>query len=539
MAIKGSLREASLADVLQLLALGQKSGCLTVTDRTNLGYVYFDRGRISYASIVNRLDRLGDILVKSGRITTEQLRDGIGRQSRQRDQRLGEILVGQGAISREELGHVMRMQIEEAVYTLFTWDQGTFTFEADVYPDERDHQVRINPESLLLEGARRVDEWSLIEKKIPSFDLIFALDRERLDASGVQLTSEQRRLVQLVDGQRSASQLVEASGLVEFEVGKALYGLVTAGFAHRVGRTQAPRPAVGGEARADEHRNLGVAFYRTGMLDEATRELRRVVELRPSDGTAYFHLGLIALKQGHWEAGAAYFSQALEHAGPRATTLANLALSLEKGGRYDDAENVYSEAAALAPQDPRILTGWGIAALHRGEFEVAVGRLDQAREVAGADAPSPIWFWARALASAALDRYRQAEALLRRGLEVYPRHPVLTNNLAVVLEIRGDVDGAAAILQQALGEEDALPQAAKNMGDLLYRAARYDDAWEAYQRAIRQQPTLGDDAYFRLGNIAYKRQDRELAVEYWHRALELNPSHELARTNLDTVSALA
>jgi tetratricopeptide (TPR) repeat protein len=538
-AIKGSLKEASLADVLQLLALGRKTGCLTVTDRTNLGYVYFDSGQISYASIVNRLDRLGDILLKSGRITTEQLQDGIGRQSRQREQRLGEILVSQGAISPDELGHFMRMQIEEAVYTLFTWNQGTFTFEADVVPGERDFQVRISPQSLLLEGARRVDEWSLIEKKIPSFDLIFALDRERLDSSDVRLTPEQRRLVPLVDGQRSASQLVEESGLVQFEVGKALYGLVAAGFAHRVGRTQAPRPVVGGEARAEEHRNLGLAFYRTGMLDEATREFRRVVELRPSDGAAYFHLGLIALRQGHWEAGAAYFGQALEHAGPRATTLANLALSLEKGGRYDEAENVYSEAAALAPQDPRILTGWGIAALHRGEFEVAVGRLEQAREVAGNHALSPIWFWARGLAAAALDRFRQAEALLRRGLEVYPSHPVLTNNLAVVLEIRGDLDSAAEILQQALGEEDATPQAAKNMGDLLYRAARYDDAWEAYQRAIRSQPTLGDDVYFRLGNIAYKRQDRELAMEYWHRALELNPSHELARTNLDTVSALA
>jgi len=296
---------------------------------------------------------------------------------------------------------------------------------------------------------------------------------------------------------------------------------------------------VAGEARADEHRNLGVAFYKTDMLDEATREFRRVVELRPSDGAAYFHLGLIALRQGHWEAGAAYFSQALEHAGPRATTLANLALSLEKGGRYDEAEGVYSEAAALAPQDPRILTGWGIAALHRGEFEIAVGRLEQAREVAGNHALSPIWFWARGLAAAALDRFRQAEALLRRGLEAYPNHPVLTNNLAVVLEIRGDLDSAAETLQQTLGEEDAMPQAAKNMGDLLYRAARYDDAWEAYQRAIRSQPTLGDDVYFRLGNIAYKRQDRELAMEYWHRALELNPSHELARTNLDTVSALA
>lgn len=539
MAIKGSLREASLADVLQLLALGQKTGCLTVTDRTNLGYIYFDRGRIVYASLVNRLDRLGDILLKSGRISTQQLQDGIALQTRQRDSRLGEILVQQGAISRPDLEHFVRMQIEEAVYFLFTWTRGTFTFESDVRPVEQEFTVSINPEALLLEGARRVDEWGLIEKKIPSMDLVFALHRDRLEASEVQLTAEQQRLVPLLDGKRDVARVVEDSGLVEFDVGKALYGLITAGFAHRVGRTQAPRPAVAGEARADEHRNLGVAFYRTGMVDEATREFRRVVDLRPADGSAYFHLGLIALRQGHWEAGAAYFSRALEYLGPRATVLANLALSLEKAGRYDEAENAYSEAAALAPRDARILTGWGIVAVHRGEFEVAVGRLDQAREAAAEGALTPLWFWARSLAAAVLDRLPQAEALLRKGLEVYQDHPVLSNNLAVVLELRGDVERAAEVLHRAMTEEQPLPQVAKNLGDLLYRAARYDDAWEAYQRAIRLQPTLGDDVYFRLGNIAYKRQDRQLATEYWNRALELNPRHELARTNLETVSALS
>src|SRR5258706_7532787 len=49
----------------------------------------------------------------------------------------------------------MRMQIEESVYYLFTWTQGTFNFEADVRPEQQDFLVSINPESLLLEGARR------------------------------------------------------------------------------------------------------------------------------------------------------------------------------------------------------------------------------------------------------------------------------------------------------------------------------------------------------------------------------------------------
>ena len=70
MAIKGSLKEASLLDVLQLLSMGKKTGCLSVTHRNNFGSIYFDKGRICYAAIVNRRDRLGDILLKSGAITT-------------------------------------------------------------------------------------------------------------------------------------------------------------------------------------------------------------------------------------------------------------------------------------------------------------------------------------------------------------------------------------------------------------------------------------------------------------------------------------
>ena len=302
MAIKGSLREASLSDVLQLLALGQKTGCLSVTDRANFGYIYLDRGRITYASLVNRRDRLGDILVKSGKITGEQLDAAIELQAKQRDRRLGELLVEMGAVAQADLEHYMRVQIEEAVYFLFTWTSGTFTFEAGVMPDERDFRVSINPESLLLEGARRVDEWSQIEKKIPSLDVIFSADRERLAASGAQLTNQQERLVPLLDGSRDVTQLVEDAGLVEFEVGKALYGLITAGFVHRTGRRQSARVTGVTDLRVDEHRSLGVAFYRTGMLDEATREFRQVVEMRPSDGGAYFHLGLIALRQAHWEA---------------------------------------------------------------------------------------------------------------------------------------------------------------------------------------------------------------------------------------------
>src|SRR5215467_11374216 len=151
MAIRGSLKEASLPDVLQLLAMGKKTGCLSVTHRNSFGYIYFDKGRICYASIVNRRDRLGDMLVKLGTITQGQLDAGVALQDKRRDKRLGELLVEQGAMTMQQLHEAIEVQIQEAVYFLFTWNQGTFNFEPDVQPDQADFIVSINPESLLLE----------------------------------------------------------------------------------------------------------------------------------------------------------------------------------------------------------------------------------------------------------------------------------------------------------------------------------------------------------------------------------------------------
>ena len=89
------------------------------------------------------------------------------------------------------------------------------------------------------------------------------------------------------------------------------------------------------------------------------------------------------------------------------------------------------------------------------------------------------------------------------------------------------------MLRAALAEDPALPQVSKNLADILYRTGRYDDAAEAYERAAKLNPELGDDLYFKLGNIAYKRRDHVRARESWAQAASLNPGHELARANLE------
>jgi tetratricopeptide (TPR) repeat protein len=535
MAIKGSLKEASLPDVLQLLSMGKKTGCLAVTHRSNFGYIYFDRGLISYASIVNRRDRIGDILLKAGSISQAQLDAAIAAQSLHRDKRIGELLVAQGAVAQTALHAQIRLQIEEAVYFLFTWTQGTFNFEADVRPEEQDLIVSINPESLLLEGARRVDEWSQIEKKVPSLDLVFDVDRPKLAASGVELSADQSVMATLLDGRRDVTAVIEESGLGEFDVGKAIYGLVTAGFAQRVGKSKSATPAVS-DTRVDEHRNLGIAFYKTAMFDEAMREFRRVTELREQDVEARFYIGLALMRQNKWADAVVAFNECVSQPGARPAAFHNLAYALERLGRFDEAQGALENAMRRGgSKDARIQTSLGVVALRAGDVVLADAALQAARPLFGVKPPAAPWYHYASLTAALLGDLERAYVLLIEGIAAHPHAAPLHNNMAVVQERRGYHPEALQAAERGVQEDTGLPQLHKNLGDCHYRAARYDDALECYQRAIKLNPSLGDDVYLKLGNIRFKRQERDEAMKCWEQALVLDPSNAIVRTNLDAV----
>jgi tetratricopeptide (TPR) repeat protein len=535
MAIKGSLREASLPDVLQLLSMGKKTGCLAVTHRNNFGYIYFDKGKISYASIVNRRDRIGDLLIKAGSITQEQLQNAIDAQGKHRDKRIGDLLVDLGYITRERLHDHVRVQIEEAVYLLFTWNEGSFNFEADVHPERQDLLVSINPESLLLEGARRVDEWSLIEKKIPSFDAVFDADWRKLAASDLPFTNEQQTVLQYVDGKRDVTQLIEATGLVEFDVGKALYGLLTAGLIHRVGRKSRMSVQAMPEGKDDQHKNLGIAFYRTAMLEDAMREFQQALEINKDDVAVRFYIGLVLLRQGKWGEAVEAYQDAATRSGARAAIFHNLAVALERTGRYAEALTALQDATKRGgAQDPLIQTSIGIVSLMMGDVSAADRALTQARPLWGAK-PSVAWFHYAGLAAALLGNMPRAQQIMQEGIKLHSRAPALYNNLAALLERMGAYEEALVVAERGLADDPAMAQLHKNIGDLYYRAGRYDEALAAFERAVKSHPDLGEDVYLKTGNIRMQRDEREEAVRCWERALLMDPGNKTVMAQLESV----
>jgi tetratricopeptide (TPR) repeat protein len=534
MAIEGSLQDVALADICQLLAMGNKTGCLSLTDRSNFGYVYFQKGRVIHASVLNRPDRLGELLVRNSVITRADLSSAMEAQAHEKGVRLGELLVRNGALTEEKLQRYISLQIEEAVYHLFTWNQGSFHFDPEQRPDDGVFLVNISAESLLMEGARRVDEWSLLQKKIPSMDVVFAIEKQ--PEGDVELTKEQKKLLPLIDAQRTVEELVHESGMVEFEVAKALYGLIQPGFVARAGqRDSVPHQDGANDNELAQHLSLGVAFYRSGMMEDSVREFQAALEKDPKQPRALFRLGLISFRAGRLAEAIEFFDRMPEAARNAYSVLRNRALALEHLFRYPEAIETLDRAEKVRPRDPALALARGIVRLKSGDVPGAMEALRAYRTSPTLKKPSALYYAYTSLAAAIAGDLDYAVQVGREGLTHYPTCGPLLVNAGAVLERKGEAEAAEALYMRAVQAQPAPAQAHKNLGDRAWARGDQGAARVHYEKAVKIEARLGDDVYLRLGNIAFKDQDLDVARLLWRRALELNPKNELVRTNLESL----
>lgn len=430
MTIRGSLTEASLPDVLQLLSMGAKTGRLALSYRQSSGFLFVENGRITHA------------LVK-------------GRE----------------------------LRTEDAVYELFTWPEGSFNFDPGMMPEVNVEKISLDPQPLMLEGARRVDEWTLIEKAIPSFDAVFALDRQKLLFTKLDLGEDQRSLLPLFDGRRDVDSLVQESGLSEFAVGKALFGLINAGFLVPLGRARTGGVSVP-DSRITEHKNLGSAFYHAGMFDEAEREYKQVAELRPDDPAGPFFRGLIALHNGQWSDAAECFEAAAPKSEVKTAIYNNLAYAYERAGELEKARLAMAKAISRGGvNDPVVQSGVASLALQTRDLHDADVAIDLARKLWGQRRPSAAWFHYASVSAMIAGDWTRARNHLEEAVELYPSSATLLNNLAVVYTERGDHAAAMSTAERGVMTDNATAQLYTNFGDALKRNGRGEEAIAAYRRA--------------------------------------------------------
>ena len=281
MALEGTLRDFSLADIFQLIGLQRKTGVLTLRAPEDVVTVSFLDGKVVGADSLNKRleDRLGQVLLKTHAVTQEEL-DAALRVQMETLERLGHILLRSAIISRDELRRALEQQVLQIIYRVFRWNDGDYHFSQETSIDYDVELITpLGAESILMEGARMLDEWPIIEKRIPRRSMVFVADvpvahlqvvadgdidemqpfgddeppAPRSPLGRKSVTPVEHDVLSLLDGVADVDEVVRSSPFGEFETCKALYTMLT--------RT------VIREARPDE---MAVAEARAAAFAEST-----------------------------------------------------------------------------------------------------------------------------------------------------------------------------------------------------------------------------------------------------------------------------
>ncbi len=232
MLLQGNLKEFSLPNVFQLVKMSAKTGALTIDRAGESGKIFFRNGQIYFATAHPGTMPLGERLVKSGNVTSNQLRAALGEQKKKSARgRIGSILLEHGYIDRATLEQSVRDQIEDVTFNFFSWTDGDFTFEADETVTDEDILVEMNVESVIMEGCRRIDEWELIFATLGSLERVPRLRYNDIveEDGGVKLTPDQWRVVCWVDGRHDINTVLKECGLDRFNGAKVVFDLNRAG----------------------------------------------------------------------------------------------------------------------------------------------------------------------------------------------------------------------------------------------------------------------------------------------------------------------
>ena len=233
--MQGNLASVRIVEVLQMLGLQRQTGRLAVSRSSGDSVeVYFKDGLIVFASSNGAGNRtwLEGLLKKSCGLQEDGFRHVL-RISEMTSQPIDRILAQEKMLDPKSFNECLKRHTGSAVYKIMAWNDGEFFFEKAV-PPVFANPVQLKVDDLLLEGARRSDEWSLIQQKIPHFDIVF----EPMIGNAEELTTRGMSDVDLkvftyVDGKRTIQEIIDTLSLGEFEVVKSMFILLSVNLIRR------------------------------------------------------------------------------------------------------------------------------------------------------------------------------------------------------------------------------------------------------------------------------------------------------------------
>ncbi|MEK6775940.1 MAG: DUF4388 domain-containing protein [bacterium] len=231
--LEGNLSEISVPQVFHALSISNATGIFTWKHSTQERMVYIAQGKIVFAISNDKEERLGEALLRSGKIRVKDFIEGSRQISEKK--RLGQILIEIGALSKEEIKNGVTDQVREIIFNLFKESQGSYTFNEKKELPREIITLNINTGELILRGVQKIMEWNRIFQTISGIDTVFE------PASGAQkklqevsLTPEEKKIFEQVNGKNPVEKICSLVGGNDFETCRTLMAFLCANLIRRI-----------------------------------------------------------------------------------------------------------------------------------------------------------------------------------------------------------------------------------------------------------------------------------------------------------------
>ena len=227
--LKGSLREYSLPKILTDLHRKRATGTLAVSTPNFTKKAYLVKGDAVFAASSYEDDRLGEMLLKAGKITVEQYDKSVEILKRTK-KRQGAILVDLGYLTPKDLFWGVKYQVKEIIYSLFQLEEGECEFVEGDVPTDEVITLKMSMGNLIHEGVKRIDNWTRIRREMPDTGIALTISKDPLNLfQEVELSQYDKKMLTIIDGKKTIKEIIDSSWMNSFEAMKTIYVLWSIG----------------------------------------------------------------------------------------------------------------------------------------------------------------------------------------------------------------------------------------------------------------------------------------------------------------------
>lgn len=228
--LDADLSGVSMVQVIQMLALEQQSGLLRADKPGMAVEITLADGRLDLALCPPGpdADLLSEVLASRGAMALDLAHKRMGTLD-PRKPLVGQVL-DKGWIEASELRRAVAKTSRRALFEALSWREGRLTFRARPPSSSLATEIGLglSVDRLLMEGARRIEDWHVLEKRLPDPTVVFVLaDARMTEELRETLTPQERAILDLLDGRNTLDELLDKAEIPSYDVQSLLHRLLT------------------------------------------------------------------------------------------------------------------------------------------------------------------------------------------------------------------------------------------------------------------------------------------------------------------------